>query len=187
MLKPILRLITGSKPPLAAETKRPLRMQTVYGGAGSHLLFSPNVAINETAISSIPRSQTILDRQKEILRKDGKYTSIEEITLPKDRILIGLTRHSKVLLNSVFVSSEDAPYTEKWPWLKSEAESRNCNIAYLKTTQDVQCLKLTEASAPGLPPICSYLVDHRMLVLEASRGLLLRSDARQVEQPNLKV
>ena len=180
-------IVPAGKTPLISEAKKFLRMQTVYG-AGNHLLFSPNISIKETTSSSLPAApcQTSQDKQMEILKREGKYSSIENLTVPKNKLFIGLTRHSKVLLNSVFVFAEEVRYTEKWKWLKEEAEKRNCGIAFLSSNQDVQCLKLVEKNHAdlGKPPVCSYLIDHRAISLESSREWLLRPAAQQNENRN---
>ena len=191
MLSSIFRLLAlkPRQPALSPvpSANKPLRMQMVYGSANPHL-FQPNIQVTEKASSPAIVSSNRLDEQQKILEKESKYL-IKKVTLPAGTSLIGLTRHTEVMLQSVFVSEPDAPYTDKWTLLKKQASEKKCGIAYLRTNQEIQCLKLLErdGGASGKPPVCGYLIDYRAISRDSTRGLLVYPEsAKEISQNSFK-
>jgi len=152
-------------------TSRHLRIQTIYGKAlpNKQPLWQAN---------SVETKQSVLAKQKEILSKRSRYASIQEVSLDKNTLLVGFGYPAKF----VFMFSFNIYYASKeWDDLKKQATSRKTGIAcYQPKHDDVVCLKLVK---PGNTPVCSYLIDSKMVEINPTRGwLLLPPDVASVSK-----
>jgi hypothetical protein len=145
---------------------RHLVIETVYGGT----------AANRNRLHAVPPAavpvvvdKTLLAKQKEILHKQGRYCSIEEVTLDKNTLLIGLGSSATF----VFMFSFNLYYRSKeWNSLKKLAAEKNTGIAcYEPKRDDIACLKLIKTPDSE---VCSYLVHSKAIDISPTRGWLVR-------------
>ena len=141
-------------------TSKHLRIQTIYG----KVLPKQNL----WHANSVETEQSVLARQKEILSKQSRYDSIQEVRLAKNTLLVGFGYPAKF----VFMFSFNIYYAaQEWDALKKQAAHKKTGIAcYQPKYDDVACLKLVK---PGNTQLCSYLVDSKMVEINPTRGWLL--------------
>jgi len=148
----------------ASQVNKPLRIQTIYRSGASLKKIVPRVT-----------DDLLLNRQKEFLLRETKYASVEEIVLPKNKLVVGLTRHAHLFMgHGVFVYERDIPYTDEWRELKTKAQGY-CGIAFFQTNCEIKCLRIMQHSQSGKPAICRYLIDHKAISL-APREWLIRHE-----------
>lgn len=140
---------------------RHLRIQTIYGGVPSSNLWREP-----------PTDKSALARQKEILSKQSRYSSIEEVTLPKNTLLVGVMGNVPELAKfAIWFSIKIYYESKKWNGLEKYAASKNMGVACYQTKyDDVPCLKLIK---PGDSEVCSYLIDSKALEINPGRGWLV--------------
>lgn len=162
MLNSIFKLFSSEKPKMP----RPLVMQTVYGRPAN-----PNRLYAAPAAPVIV-DKALLTKQMEKLRQQSRYSSIEETTLDKNTLLIGLVSSAPF----VFMFSFNLYYRSKeWNSLKKLAAEKKTGIACFETRRnDIACLKLIKK---GDSPVCSYLIHSKELVISPTRGWLAAAPA----------
>lgn len=156
----------------ASQPSKHLRLETVYGAA-PRATASKNTLWNNVA-PAVPAAN-VLARQKEMLSKQGRYSSIEEVKLSKNTLLVGFSDPQ----NFVFMFSFNIYYAAKeWEGLKKQAASRKAGIVCYQPKQDeVVCLQLIK---PGQSKVCSYLLHSNALEVNPTRGWLVLPQEKNI-------
>lgn len=139
---------SGKKTPV-----KPLAFQTVYSTNPNH-----SKPINESYISIDP---AVIEQQKNLLKERNTYSNIEQITLAKDSLVVGYTKHAQTLLRGVFMYPPKIETSQKWEKFKIQAEDENTDIATFRLKQATTCLALKN---PDGDNEMEYLIDNRLLV-----------------------
>lgn len=160
LFSPIKPMKSDNKVSAIKSASRPLAFETVYS-SNPNLLTKANIEVSKsTPVTELQSQPEQLERQMKFLSAQGKFSSIETVTLNEDTCLIGLMKHNQTIQRGIFMYPDHVQDTNKWEEIKTKASGQQTGIARFRVNQAYACLRLQDSDDSDVPV---YLIDHRAI------------------------